>query len=169
MSDLNIKYAKLFSIIINSTEVINAELMKSVEKAQKTADEANIYKPLGVLGSFYECDSLTDNKPKLIATGKNTKSEMDVEKQKCNEWAKSKLLVNTNTPNSAEHPDYGDGIAFGVEANNQNIYASFSDNGGCFSISNNNKNYHSTAAAADAELMCVNGLDHSANKDLDFL
>lgn len=121
MSDLNIKYAKLFSIIINSTEVINAELMESIEKAQKTADEADIRKPLGVLGSFYKCDNATDTKPKLIATGKDTKSGMDEELLKCNEWALLEEFTSVNSKIS-------------TDTSNSDVYVSISSTGGCFNV-----------------------------------
>jgi hypothetical protein len=124
--------------------------------------DANVYLPIGTLGSFYSCTSLTDTSPTLVATGSSVDSLMTRAMLECAHWAFSKLTVTTNSPNSLEHPDYGDDMAFGGnDASHIHIYGSFSSDGGCFSISNNNKNYYSTAAAADAHLVCLFGLDYT--------
>jgi hypothetical protein len=154
--------ANLQNIIPSQTvvETINTALTSNGDVAVNT----NAYIPAGTLGSFYECTSLTDTNPTLIASGKNTLSEMATEQQKCVIWAFPKLAVNTASPNSAAHPDYGDYIRFGNGGDNgpsvAPVYASFSSDGGCFSITENNINFYSTAMAADSKLICLYALDH---------
>ena len=125
---------------------------------------ADVYTPIGTLGSFYECSSLIDTSPTLIATGANTIAETSRAEHKCIIWAFSQLAISTNSPNSIAHPDYGDFIIFGNGYDNGPnvlpIYASFSSNGGCFSIAENNAHYYSTAMAADSYLICLYALDH---------
>lgn len=124
-------------------------------------NDANTYTPAGSLGSFYECSSLTDTSPTLIATGANTLAAMEKEKQKCTIWAFSKLIVTTDyAPNDALHPDYGDPSV--DEDGFQDVFGSFSSTGPCFSVSRPEASLEgwNSAVAADSEMICRYALDH---------
>jgi len=95
--------------------------------------DADVYVPIGTLGSSYSCTSTSDTSPTLIATGQELDSAMNREKQKCAIWS-----VFTH-----------DGRCRG-----ENIYLSYSPDGSCFEATSCDD------GAGPAYVYCIYGLDH---------
>ena len=92
-------------------------LEDNVDNILQAADNRGVCGKVGTLGSFYSCTSLDDTSPILIATGSELCAAKEQAKQKCANWAVTKV-----------------GDCYGG-INGGDIYGSYSDSeGSCFEI-----------------------------------